>query len=98
MAREKMITRTTTQTTAEIMCLDVNTAEVSIKTYTIGGTPSDDELLKKLRAIYETETFKLVAVQKIETETLLLGMSEEDFIKYATVLPPRKEYNKKEEG
>ena len=98
MAREKMITRTTTQTTAEIMCLDVNTAEVSIETYTIGGTPSDDELLKKLRLIYETETFKLVTVQKVETETLLLGMTEEDFIKYATVLPPRKDYTKKEEG
>ena len=98
MAREKMITRTTTQTTAEIMCLNILTAEVSIETYTIGGTHTDAELLKKLRAIYETETFKLVAIQKIETETLLLGMTEEDFIKYATVLPPRKDYTKKEEG
>ena len=98
MAREKMITRTTTQTTAEIMCLNILTAEVSIETYTIGGTLSDDELLKKLRHVYETATFKLVAVQNVETETLLLGMTEEDFIKYATVLPPRKEHNKKEEG
>lgn len=98
MAREKMITRTTTQTTTEVMCLNVDTAEVTINTYTIGGTPTDAELLKKLRDIYETETFKLVAIQKIETETLLLGMTEEDFIKYATVLPPRKDYSKKEEG
>lgn len=98
MAREKMITRTTTQTTAEIMCLNILTAEVSIETYTIGGTLSDGELLKKLRHVYETSAFKLVAVQKLETETLLLGMTEEDFIKYATVLPPRKEYNKKEDG
>lgn len=98
MAREKMITRTTTQTTTEVMCLNVETADVTINTYTIGGTPTDAELLKKLRTIYETETFKLVAIQKIETETLLLGMTEEDFIKYATVLPPRKDYSKKEEG
>lgn len=97
MAREKMITRTTTQTTAEIMCLNILTAEVSIETYTIGGTLSEDELLKKLRHVYETAAFKLVAVQKLETETLLLGMTEEDFIKYATVLPPRKDYTKKEE-
>ena len=96
MAREKMVTRTTQQTTAEIMCLNVETAEVEIKSYTIGGSPTDSEILKKLRKIYETETFKLVALQKIETETLLLGMTEEDFIKYATVLPPRKDYTKNE--
>lgn len=93
MAREKMVTRTTTQTTAEVMCLNVETANVTIKSYTIGGTPTDKELLKKLRAIYETETFKLVAIQKTETETLLLGMTEEEFIRYARVLPPRKNYN-----
>lgn len=93
MAREKMVTRTTTQTTAEVMCLNVETADVTINSYTIGGTPSDEDLLKKLRAIYETETFKLVAIQKIEVETLLLGMTEEEFIKYARVLPPRKNYN-----
>lgn len=97
MAREKMITRTTKQTTAEIMCLNVLTAEVSIETYTIGGELTDDELLKKLRRVYENAAFKLVAVQNVETETLLLGMTEEDFIKYATVLPPRKDYTKKEE-
>lgn len=96
MSREKMVTRTTQQTTAEIMCLNVDTADVAIKSYTIGGTPTDAELLKKLRKMYETETFKLVAIQKIETETLLLGMTEEDFIKYAKVLPPRKDYTKGE--
>ena len=37
MAREKMVTRTVTQTTAEVMTIDVTTAEVQIREYTIGG-------------------------------------------------------------
>lgn len=96
MARERMVTRTVEQTTAEVMCLNVETAEVTIESYTIGGTPTESELLKKLRKMYETETFKLVAIQKIETDTLLLGMTEEDFIRHAKVLPPRKDYTKGE--
>ena len=34
MAREKMVTRTVTQTTAEVMTIDVKTAEVQIREYT----------------------------------------------------------------
>ena len=37
MAREKMVTRTVTQTTAEVMTIDVTTAEVQIREYTIGS-------------------------------------------------------------
>ena len=97
MARTKMITRTTEQTTAIAMCLRVDTAEVSIEEYTIGGSPDNDELLKKLKSIYETDNFKVVAIQDTYTETKLLGMSEEDFIRYAQVLPPRKNYNEEED-
>lgn len=96
MARTKMITRTIEQTTARAMCLRVDTAEVSLEEYTIGGAPDNDELLKKLKAIYETDNFKVVAIKDTYTETKLLGMAEEDFIKYAEVLPPRKNYNEEE--
>lgn len=96
MARVKMVTRTVEQTTARVMCLRVDTAEVSIEEYTIGGSPDNDELLKKLKTIYETDNFKVVAIQDTYTETKLLGMSEEDFIRYAQVLPPRKNYNEEE--
>ena len=96
MARVKMVTRTVEQTTASVMCLRVDTAEVSINEYTIGGAPDITELLKKLKSIYETDNFKVVAIQDTYTETKLLGMSEEDFIRYAQVLPPRKNYNEEE--
>ena len=90
MAKEKMVTRTVTQTTAEVMTIDVTTAEVRILEYTIGGTYDTKEiLLKKLQKLFQTETFKLVNINSTTVEDLLLGMTEEDFIRYARVLPPR---------
>lgn len=94
MAREKMVTRTVTQTTAEVMTIDVITAEVQIREYTIGGTYDTNEtLLKKLQKLFQTDTFKLVNINSATVEDLLLGMTEEDFIRYATVLPPRNTKN-----
>lgn len=90
MAREKMITRTIVETTAHIMCLDVKSAEVSINDYKIGGEWSNENsLLEKLQSIYNTDTFKLVHIESVTKEEVLLGMSVEDFMRYAKVLPPR---------
>lgn len=89
MARQRMITRTIEQTTAEVMTLNITSATVETKTYEIGGNFTNEELLKSLKKLFETETFKLVHVVSQETKELLLGMSEDDFIRYATVLPPR---------
>lgn len=89
MSRVKMVTRTVTQTTAEVMSLDVTTAEVQINSFTIGGVFTNDELLKSLKNIYETEELKLVHIVSQTTEELLLGMTEDYFIRLAKVLPPR---------
>lgn len=89
MANVKMVTRTIEQTTAEVMCVDTNTAQVTINSYTIGGTYTDGDLLKKLKKLFETDGLVLVKIESQNTEQLLLGMTEEDFIRYATVLPPR---------
>ena len=89
MARERMVTRIVLQTTAEVMCIEVTTAEVTVNSYTLGGTYEQDEFLKKLKKIYETDTYKLVHIESVSTEELLLGMSESKFMEYATVLPSR---------
>lgn len=89
MARKRMVTRTIEQTTAHVMTLDVTTADVQIKDYPIGGRYSDEELLKKLQKIFQTDTLKLVHVESQECEEVLLGMEEEEFIRLAKVLPPR---------
>ena len=89
MANVKMITRTIEQTTVEVMCVDTNTAQVTINSYTIGGSYTDEDLLKKLKKLFETDGIVLVKIESKYTEELLLGMPEDDFIRYATVLPPR---------
>lgn len=96
MTRKRMITRTIMQTTAKVMTLNVTTAEVQILTYDIGGQYTDDELLKKLQWLFQTDELKLVHIESQVCNELLLGMNEEDFIRYAEVLSPRST-NKNEE-
>ena len=88
--RERMVKRTVIQTTAKVMCLNVTTVEVIINEYTIGGTYTESDLLKKCKTLFETEELKLVHIESSTVSDILLGMTEEDFIRYATVLPPRK--------
>ena len=89
MARKRMVTRTIMQTTAEVMCLDVTTAEVKINKYDIGGEYTDSELLTKLQGIFQTDTFKLAHIENQSCKELLLGMDEDEFIRLAQVLPHR---------
>lgn len=89
MARKRMVTRTIMQTKAEVMTLDVTTAEVQVRTYHIGGKYTDEELLKKLQELFQTDNVKLVHIESQTCNEVLLGMDEEDFIRLAKVLPPR---------
>ena len=89
MARKRMVTRTVMQTTAEVMTLDITTAEVQVRQYDIGGQYTDEDLLKKLQKLFQTETLKLVHIESQTCNEVLLGMDEEDFIRLAKVLPPR---------
>ena len=89
MSREKMVTRTIEITTCEVMCMDVIKAEVITKTYDISGAFANDELLKAIKKLYETDTFKVVHVVSQATSELLYGMPESKFIELAQILPPR---------
>ena len=98
MARKRMVTRTVEQTTAEVMTLDVTTAEVQVRTYDIGGKYTDEDLLKKLQNLFQTDTLKLVHIERQICKEVLLGMDEEDFIRLAQVLPPRNLNKNKEQA
>ena len=93
MARKRMVTRTVEQTTAQVMALDVTTAEVQVCTYNIGGKYTNEELLKKLQNLFQTDTLKLVHIESQTCNEVLLGMDEEEFIRLAKVLPPRNSNN-----
>lgn len=90
MARIPMVTRTIVATKVSVMCLDVQAGEPLNISVTVPRTYKDDEtLLKKVKPLVESETVKAVhIVDKEEIETLY-GMSEQDFIEHAEVLPPR---------
>lgn len=90
MARERMVTRTVELSVCEVMCMDTVTAEVQIKQFEIGGGLSDEKsLLKAIKKLHETDTFKCVAISKITHKEILYGMPESRFIELATILPPR---------
>lgn len=88
--RKPQVTRTIITTKANVMCLNVNTGECENHVFVAPRTYKDNEkLLKVLKASNETDELKLVHIVDVETEETLYGMSEEDFIKSASILPPR---------
>lgn len=89
MARTRMVTRTINLTAIEAMCVDTTTAEVSTKELELTGeTFTEEKALKALKKEYETETFKVVAIQKMEVREEMYGLKEIDFLKVAQRLDP----------
>ena len=90
MAKERMVTRTVELSVCEVMCMNTTTADVEIRTYEIGGGLTEEKaLLKAIRKLHETATFKCVAISKITSKEILYGMPESRFIELAQILPPR---------
>lgn len=90
MRKEKLITRTITVTTAEFMCVDVETANVEVVTAELTGKLDNETALKLYKSSVETDVFKVVACQSIYYTEQLYGMTEKEFISHAKILPPRK--------
>ena len=90
MARERMVTRTVELSVCEVMCMDIKTAEVRVCTFEVGGGLTDEKaLLKAVKKLAETDTFKCVAISSVTQREILYGMPESRFIELATILPPR---------
>ena len=91
MRKEKMVTRTVTKTNCEIMCVNIDSAEVIVKNFTVSGKyDNENEALKACQDLFETDNLKLVHLSDFSEEEVLLGMPESKFIELAEVLPPRK--------
>ena len=89
MAREKMVTRTLTITTLEVMTVDITTSTTGTARFDIVGEHTFDTALKAVKELYETETTKIVTITDLVLNDYLYGMPESDFIKMAKILPPR---------
>lgn len=92
MARTPMVTRTIITTRANVLCLNIEQCEPFNKVVEVPRTyKTEEELLNKVKSVVDTDTEKCVhIVDKEEIETLY-GMTEQEFIEHATVLPPRGE-------
>lgn len=88
MARERMITRTIKSTEAECMMVDVTNASVFNAKYELVGEFTKEEFLEAMRKA-DSEELKIVSVISTATKETLYGMPEEEFMKAATILPPR---------
>lgn len=95
MARERMVTRTISTTTIEVLIINIETSEVGTKHFVLGQNMIKDEktMLSNAQDMLNVETgntlWKCVAVKNVKEEETLYGMPESDFIKYAKVLPTR---------
>jgi hypothetical protein len=90
MARVAMVTRTIVTTEVNVLCLELEKAEPFNTQLVLAGTFKDNKsLMKAVSASIDNEQQKAVhVVDQKEVETLY-GMTEDDFIKNAKVLPAR---------
>lgn len=90
MARTPMVTRTMTITKATVMCLDIEKGEPISREVTLPRTYKDEKsLMKAAQKFFGEGAVKPVHIVSSETVEALYGMSENDFIKYAELLPTR---------
>lgn len=87
----RMVTRTIITTKVTALCLDLVTAEPYNETITLSGTfNSKKDALKAFSKVYDVEDEKkAVAIVDCTEEETLYGMSEQEFLQYAKVLPKR---------
>ena len=90
MAREKMITRTITETNVSVMYVNIETASVDYTDYKLAGSfENNDAIMKYLKKNYEDSNIKIVNIVRVDTVDKLYGMPEGEFMSLAKELPPR---------
>ena len=90
MARAPQVTRTIQTTKVIALCLDIMEQKPYDKEIVLSGTYKDDKaIMKALANLINDDTNKVVHVKSTEVQETLYGMSEQEFIAHAKVLPPR---------
>lgn len=90
MARERMITRTVFITNYNVMVVNMESKSVENITIPIpsGDTLTDKARDKAIKAMIPYDKM-FVSITGETTTEILFGMTEQEFIKLAKVLPPR---------
>lgn len=90
MARKPQVTRTITTTVVSLFCVNTEDRTTFEQSLTLPRTYKDEQkLMKAVEKALEGEPIKAVDINGYEVKETLYGMTEEEFIQYARVLPPR---------
>lgn len=91
MARVPMVTRTIQTTTANVLCLNIKEGEPFNKEVVLPRTYKDEKsMMKVVEKLINTDDVKAVHIVNTEVNETLYGMTEQEFIYFARVLPDRK--------
>lgn len=80
-----MITRTITTTTYEVMCVNTEQGTVTTEQVTLSGEAMEEVRAMKIIKCAITHVMP-VKIMSHNSVTKLYGMSDNDFIKYATLI------------
>lgn len=84
MARIKMVTRTIERTLCECMVVDLSRLEKGIFNLELDVQGKVDEVeAKKILDKTYAGTYSIIKVNQVEPVEILMGMPEDDFMKYA---------------
>lgn len=92
--REALVTRTIATTEATVLCVDILAGSTFTQVVPVPRTYKDNaQLLKAVAKAVDTDTedtkVKVVSIISSEVKETLYGMTEQEFITLAKVLPPR---------
>lgn len=91
MARIPMVTRTIQTTTATVLCLNIKEGEPFNKEVILPRTYKDEKsMMKVVEKVINTDDVKAVHIVHTDVNETLYGMTEQEFIAAARVLPDRK--------
>ena len=90
MARVPQVTRTIPTTIVRIFCVNTEDRSTFEQDITLPRTYKDEQkMMKAVEKVLEGEPVKAVSIISYEVKETLYGMTEQEFIQYAQVLPPR---------
>ena len=90
MARVPMVTRTIPTTVVNVFCVNTEDRSTFEQSITLPRTYKDEvKMMKAIEKVLDGEPIKAVSITGYQVQETLYGMTEADFIKAASVLPPR---------
>lgn len=90
MARQPQVTRTIQTTKCNVLCIDLANEQPFTQEVILPRTYKDERsMMKKIKPIVENDNVKAIHVQNFTVESTLYGMTEEEFILAAHILPAR---------